>query len=83
MGVLLRGNRVWRADVPVDVTGRWGWPAVPAQVRQAAQLMAVRLYERGFTPLGMVTMDAGAAYISKTDADVMRLLSAFKTVKVH
>jgi hypothetical protein len=51
----------------VKVTATFGWPAVPAEVRQAALIQAVRLFKRKGSPFGI----AG----SPEDGSEMRLLS--------
>jgi hypothetical protein len=51
----------------VKVTATFGWPAVPAEVRQAALIQAIRLVQRRHSPYGI----AG----SPEDGSEMRLLS--------
>jgi hypothetical protein len=62
----------------VRVTARWGWPAVPDEVRQAATLLAARLYRRKDSPQGVITSaDWGSVRVSRVDPDVEALLSDF------
>lgn len=42
------------ADGWVRITGVWGWPAVPPQIKQATLLQAVRLATSRSVPLGIV-----------------------------
>lgn len=55
----------------VQVTARWGWPAIPAPVSQAAQIQAVSLFKSADAPLGI----AGFG-----DIGVMRLRQAMHPV---
>ena len=59
----------WRLGGPlVAVTSaRWGWPAIPPAVEQAAYLQAARLYKRKDSPFGI----AG----SPVEGNVLRLLA--------
>ena len=58
------------------VTASWGWPAVPAQVEQAAQMLASRLFARQNSPLGVAAGDI-PIYVSRHDTDVRALLAPF------
>jgi hypothetical protein len=61
----------------VKVTGRFGWPAIPANVPTATSLVASRLVKRlREAPFGIVAnnMDGSALQIARTDPDVARLL---------
>ena len=65
---------------PVQVTARFGWPAVPAGVKQAAGIQAARYFKRKDSPFGV----AGASDVStimlraQLDPDVQELLRSFK-----
>lgn len=59
----------------IQVTGRWGWPAIPAEVEQATRLLAARLYKRRDSPQGVIaSADWGAVRVSRTDPDVYALI---------
>ncbi|MBX5461639.1 MAG: hypothetical protein IRZ28_11185 [Steroidobacteraceae bacterium] len=61
----------------VEVTGRFGWPAVPDTVKQATIVLASKLMRRAReAPFGVITLglDGGAAHIARTDPDVMFLI---------
>lgn len=64
----------------VQVTARWGWPAVPDAVTQACLLKAARLYFRKDSPQGVAGYgDFGPVRISaKDDADVVLLLDTYR-----
>lgn len=63
----------------VKVTGRFGWSYVPAEVKEAARILAGKLYVRKRSaPLGILTVnsDSGVAMrIARDDPDVMFLLN--------
>lgn len=61
----------------VEITADWGWTTVPMPVKEAATLYAVRLFNRADSPVGLQVGDMGAAYISRTDADVVAMLAPF------
>lgn len=68
----------------IKVTATFGWPAVPAQVKQATTILAIRLLRRAReAPFGVVGLgiDNTAVRISKVDADVAFLLD--ELVKGH
>jgi hypothetical protein len=59
----------------IQVTARWGWPSIPAEVEMATRLLASRLYKRKDSPQGVITSsDWGAVRVSKTDPDVYALI---------
>jgi hypothetical protein len=65
-----------RAD-RVQVTGVFGWPAVPQAIKQAAQLMAAEIFRRKDAPLGIAgegefTMAVGQNRLAKNLADPYR-----------
>lgn len=61
----------------VEIAADWGWAAVPASVKEAATLYAVRLFNRADSPMGLQVGDMGAAYIARSDPDVISLLGPF------
>lgn len=62
------------------VTGRFGWPRVPDQVRQACAILATRLMRRSReATFGVASFgELGAMRISTTDPDVAALLAPFR-----
>lgn len=59
----------------VQVTARWGWPAHPSVVKQAAVIQGIRLYRRPQSPEGLVGMsESGPVRIPSVDPDVARML---------
>ncbi|MEV6693372.1 phage gp6-like head-tail connector protein [Micromonospora sp. NPDC051196] len=65
----------WRR---IQVTARWGWPAVPEEIGMAALLLANRLYLRKDSPEGLVqTQEFGGVRLSRWDPDVEALLAPY------
>jgi hypothetical protein len=52
-----------RSDV-VEVTGVWGWPAVPPQVKSACRILVAEMVKLQDAPLGFAGgMEMGTAYV--------------------
>lgn len=63
----------------VEVTAKWGWPSVPAPIKEATLLQASRLFKRKDSPEGTLGMaDFGVMTIARFDADVRELCGPFK-----
>lgn len=73
-GIFLpRGAFTWYSKV--RVTARWGWPEVPAVVKQAALIQASRLFARKDSVSGLMgDANWGMQRIPFIDPDVKRLL---------
>ena len=68
-------------EATVQVTGTWGWPAVPTAVEQAALLLTLRQYRRYDSPLGVAGFDEmGVVRVGRIDPDVQKLLNPFRKV---
>ena len=64
-----------------DVTGSWGWTAVPDTIKQAALLQASRLFKRRDAPFGVAgSPDLGSELrlLAKVDADVEVVVAAYR-----
>lgn len=74
-------SKVWGTPEPtVAVTARWGWSAVPATVKLATLLQAMRFYARRDSPYGVAgSPDLGSELrlLSKVDPDVGVMLVDF------
>jgi hypothetical protein len=72
------GRRFPSYQNSVKVTGSFGWPAVPAAVKQATSILAGRLLKRAReTPYGIVVVSGdavAAARLGRIDPDVAFLL---------
>lgn len=76
--IRLSGGSTWPTSVygtpQVEVTARWGWPTVPAPVKQATLQAAGELWFRRNAPAGFVqTVEFGPIRLSK---DAMASVSA-------
>ena len=66
-------------QVSVEVTAKWGWPAVPDPVKQATLMLSSRLYGRKASPMGVIGVgDFGPVRISRSDPDIAFLLMDYK-----
>ncbi len=65
----------------LTVTAKWGYPAVPAEIRAAAKILATRIFRRpreavfGVAGLGY---DSAGIYVSKFDPEVDALLGPYR-----
>jgi hypothetical protein len=70
----------------VELTGKFGWPAVPAEIRQATTIAAHRLLRRAReVPFGVagIGLDGSAVRIVSQDPDVAALVAPYsRTVLV-
>jgi hypothetical protein len=63
----------------VQISGVFGWSAVPTAVKQATVLLAMRQFKRYDSPMGVMGFgDIGAIRVGRTDPDVEALLMPFK-----
>lgn len=75
---------MWQGRATVRVKAVYGWPAVPAAVKEATLLQASRLFTRLDSPLGVAGFgDMGVMRVSfRGDPDVMMLLAPFRKLRV-
>ncbi len=68
----------------VEVTAWWGFAmTVPDPIKQAATVLAARLYQRRSSPLGFQAgVSADAVRISRVDPDIRSLLAGYRLVGV-
>jgi hypothetical protein len=67
-------------DAEIAVTAKWGWSAVPATVKTATMMQAMRFYARRDSPYGVAgSPDLGSELrlLQKVDADVGVMLTGF------
>ena len=70
-------------EATVQVVGTFGWNAVPTAIKQATILLAMRIYKRLDSPLGVAGFsDLGAVRVSRIDPDIDRLIMPFKKVRM-
>lgn len=66
---------------PIVVTGTWGWPSVPADVKSAALIIAARVLKRSReAAFGVVGFgfEGGAVHIARYDPDLDMLLGDYE-----
>lgn len=62
----------------VQVTARWGWPAVPDEIVQATLIQAARLYKRKDSPEGVTgSAEWGVVRLSRRDPDMWALIEHY------
>ncbi len=67
----------------VEVTAKWGWPAVPDSIKQATLMLSSRLYGRKASPMGVIGVgDFGPVRISRSDPDIAHLLMDYRRAGV-
>ena len=65
----------------VSVTAKWGWAAVPADIKLATLILAARLFKRKDSIQGALGFgDLGAMRLSANDPDVTTLLAGYRKV---
>lgn len=82
------GNYVFPAvagRATVQVTGSWGWAAVPRPIKQATILQASRIFKRADSPLGVLSSpDLGFIRVgSKVDPDVAQLVEPYRLTRFY
>ena len=69
-------------EATVQIEGTFGFTPVPDQIQQATLILAARLQERRFSPLGIAGFnDIGSVSVKNYDADVLTLISPFKKMR--
>ena len=74
---------VWPRSV--KVVGKFGWPAVPAEIVRATTILATKLFKRQESPFGIVTAgvdETTAMRIAVSDPDVKFLIGPYTRLGV-
>lgn len=77
-------GQFWPYGIGAEVAGNghWGWAAAiddrPAAARQAATMLAARLYQRHTSPLGTVSIDGDDYPVRQSDPDVWQLIRPYR-----
>ena len=70
-------------EATVEVTGTFGWSAVPDAVEQACILQAARYFKRADSPMGVAGFDAmGVVRLSRIDPDIATLLEPYCRIRM-
>jgi hypothetical protein len=65
----------------VEVTGRFGWPEVPAPIEQACLILAARIFKRKLSPEGITGFaggDLNPLRVTSRDFDVEALIAPYR-----
>lgn len=63
----------------VEVTAKWGWPAVPKPIEEAARMTVLRIFNRFNSPLGVAGFgDLGAIVVRSLDPDIRDMIEPFR-----
>ena len=75
----LTGAMRFQRGAGVQITGVWGWPAVPAPVVDACYLQAERIYQRRNSPMGVAGPNefGQLTALAPLDPDVRMLLQPY------
>jgi hypothetical protein len=62
-----------------EITGTFGWPEVPAAIKQATRLQVARVMKRQESPLGVAGFgEFGVVRVSRLDPDIDAMLQPYK-----
>jgi hypothetical protein len=72
------------AEATVEVSGVFGYgTAIPSDVKQACNLLAIRQYKRYDSPLGVAGFgDIGVVRVSRVDPDIESLLAPYRKIRM-
>lgn len=64
----------------VKITGKWGWPSVPAPIVEACKIQCGRVWNRRGAPFGVITnpVSGEMRLLRELDPDVQMLISPYK-----
>jgi hypothetical protein len=67
----------------VKLTGTWGWPEIPDEIKRACLLRAAWLFKRKDSPLGVAgNSDLGVVRVGRWDPDFDKLIEPYRLVVV-
>lgn len=83
--IRLCGSRFLRPAVfgrpQLQVTAKWGWPAIPISVKQACQIVARDIYKSKDAPFGIAGMSDVGPYRINENRTATALLTRYKLPK--
>ncbi|MEU0809518.1 phage head-tail connector protein [Streptomyces sp. NPDC005970] len=76
---LLKPHGIWgTTSTRIRITAKFGWPAVPDDIAQAALIQASRLFKRKDSPEGVMgSAEWGVVRLSRRDPDVWNLIEPY------
>lgn len=73
----------YRDEATVQITATWGFYSTPTMIKQAAVLLASRLFKRNDSPLGVLGFgDLGVVRVSRIDPDIAALLEPYRKMRM-
>lgn len=70
-------------EATVEVTGTFGWAAVPDAVEHACLLQSARYFKRADSPMGVAGFDSmGVVRLSRIDPDIATLLEPYCRIRM-
>jgi hypothetical protein len=67
----------------IQITGVFGWPAVPDDIREACLIMSLRLFSRYNSPLGVAGFgEMGTISVRAVDPDVREMLTPYRLIAI-
>jgi hypothetical protein len=68
-------------EATVELTGTWGWSAVPIAITQATVILASRIFKRLDSPLGIISGELGTMRVGfRLDPDVQHLVDPYRKI---
>jgi hypothetical protein len=72
---------IYNLEASMQVVGVFGWSSIPTPIKQATIILAMRLFKRLDSPLGIAGFgDMGQMRVGRFDPDVEALLAPFRKV---
>lgn len=69
-------------EATVQIVGTFGFASIPTAIKQAAVILASRIFKRNDSPLGVAGFgDLGVVRVSRLDPDVESLVSPYRKVR--
>ena len=73
-------STIYNLEASMQVVGVFGWSAIPAAIRQATVILAMRIFKRLDSPMGVISNDLGSMRVGVKDPDVEALVMPFRKV---
>jgi len=72
---------IYNLEASMQVVGVFGWSSIPTPIKQATIILAMRLFKRLDSPLGIAGFgDMGQMRVGRQDPDVEALIAPFRKV---
>lgn len=67
-------------EASAQIVGTFGFASVPPAIRQATVILAMRIFKRLDSPMGVISNDMGSMRVGRVDPDVEALVAPFRKV---